>query len=200
MPNVLVVNKDVKATSVKELIDLMKGEPGTYNYGSSGLGTPPHLSGELFKMMAGVEIVHVPYNGGGPAMTDLVGGQIPVLFDVLTGATSFIRSDAVRALAVTTKERSPSFPDIPTVAESGLPEYETYTWNAVIAPAGLPQAVVDFYNAKLVKVVNDPTVKGRLIELNAVPVGSSSDALAEQVMDETAKWAPIIMNAGLAKQ
>lgn len=197
VPNVLLVNPQVKATNVAELIGLLKAEPGRFSYGSSGVGTPPHLSGELFKSMAGVKMDHVPYRGGGPAMTDLIGGQIPILFDVLSGAAGHIRGGAVRTLAVTTKERSPSFPEIPTVAESGLPGYETYTWNAVFGPAGMPSALADRFSAELKRVVADDAIKTRFLELSAVPVGSSPDALSAQVRAENAKWAPVIQAAGL---
>lgn len=153
VPNVLLVNNSFKAKNVRELIALLKAEPGKYTYGSSGVGTPPHLSGELFKSMAGVDIAHVPYKGGGPAMTDLVGGHIPLLFDVLTGAASHVRAGSVRALAVTTSKRSASFPDIPTLAEAGVPGYETYTWNAVFGPAKLPASTVERLSRELQAVV-----------------------------------------------
>jgi tripartite-type tricarboxylate transporter receptor subunit TctC len=197
VPNALLVGPQVKATNVSELISLLKSESGRYNYGSSGNGTPPHLSGELFKAMAGVEMTHVPYRGGGPAMTDLIGGQIPILFDVLTGAANFVREGTVRALAVTTKSRSSSFPNVPTVAESGLPGYETYTWNAVFGPARMPAQLVERVSSELRQVVADPEMQKRLKELSAEPVGSSPDTLAAQVKAELAKWAPIIKAAGL---
>lgn len=197
VPNVLIVHPQVKAKSVAELIALLKAEPSKYSYGSSGIGTPPHLSGELFKTMAGVQMEHVPYRGGGPATTDLIGGQIPILFDVLSGQAGTIKGGAVRPLAVTTKERSPSFPDIPTVAESGLPGYETYTWNAVFGPAGMAPALVERFAKELQQVVADSEIKAKFAELSAVPVGSTPQGLAKQVADENAKWAPIIQAAGL---
>jgi tripartite-type tricarboxylate transporter receptor subunit TctC len=141
IPNVLVVNPKLPATSVKELIALLKAEPDKYNYASSGLGTPLHLSGELFKSMAGVKMQHIPYRGSGPALNDVVAGQVPIQFDNLPSASEFIKAGSLRGLAVTTKERAPSFPDIPTVAEAGLPGYETYTWNALFAPPGTPRPI-----------------------------------------------------------
>ncbi|WP_315838452.1 tripartite tricarboxylate transporter substrate binding protein [Bradyrhizobium prioriisuperbiae] len=197
VPNVLLVGPQVKVTNVTELIAMLKAEPGRYNYGSSGNGTPPHLSGELFKVMAKVEMTHVPYRGGSPAMTDLVGGQIPILFDVLTGAANFVREKTVRALAVTTKTRSPSFPDLPTVAESGLPGYETYTWNAVFGPARMPAPLVALLSSEISQAVADPEVKQRLTELSAEPVGGTPEALKAQVQAELAKWEPVIKAAGL---
>ncbi|HEV7873699.1 MAG TPA: tripartite tricarboxylate transporter substrate-binding protein, partial [Enterovirga sp.] len=154
-------------------------------------------SGELFKTMTGIQMEHVPYRGGGPAMTDLIGGQIPILFDVLSGAASFIKAGSARALAVTTRERSPSFPDIPTIAESGLPGYETYTWNAVFGPAGLPGPVVEHLGQLLRDVMAEPEIRHRLQELSAEPVGSSPADLAAQVKAELAKWEPVILAAGL---
>lgn len=200
VPNVLLVANSVKATNVRELIALMKAQPGQFNYGSSGVGTPPHLSGELFKSMAGVEMTHVPYKGGGPAMVDVVGGQIPVLFDVLSGAASHIRAGSVRALAVTTSQRVASFPDVPTVAEAGVPGYETYTWNAVFGPAGMPKPMVEALSRELQAVVALPDVQAKLKELSATPVGSSPEVLASLVKSELAKWGPVIQSMGGLKR
>jgi tripartite-type tricarboxylate transporter receptor subunit TctC len=197
VPNVLLVGSGSKARTVAELIALLKAEPGRSSYGSSGVGTPPHLSGELFNTMTGVQMEHVPYRGGGPAMTDLIGGQIPILFDVLSGAASFIKAGSARALAVTTRERSPSFPEIPTIAESGLPGYETYTWNAVFGPAGLPGPIVEQLGQLLREVMAEPEIRHRLQELSAEPVGSSPADLATQVKAELAKWEPVVLAAGL---
>src|SRR5215213_4191222 len=132
IPNVLVVNNDFPAKSVAELIDLLKANPGKYSYASSGNGTPLHLSGELFKSMAGVDMVHVPYKGAGPALVDVMGGHVPIMFDNLPPSLEQIRAGKLRGLAVTTKERAPSIPDLPTIAET-LPGYETYSWNALFA-------------------------------------------------------------------
>lgn len=197
VPNVLLVPTASKASNVKELIAMLKAEPGKYSYGSSGVGTPPNLSGELLKSMAGVKMEHVPYRGGAPAMNDLIGGQIPILFDVLSGAAPFIKAGTARALAVTTKKRAASFPDIPTVAESGLPDYETYTWNAIFGPPGMPAAMTERLSAEFRKATLDPDVKQRLIELSGEPVGSTPDQLAAQLKAEIAKWRPVIQAAGL---
>lgn len=197
VPNVLLVNQKVPARNVADLVALLKADPGKYSYGSSGVGTPLHLSGELFKSLAGVSMEHVPYRGGGPAMVDLLAGNIPIMFDVLSGAAGTIRAGSVRALAVTTKERSPAFPDVPTIAESGLPGYETYTWNAVFGPAGMAPALVARFADELRAVVADGEVRTRLAELSAVPVGSTPGELAAQVATENAKWAPIVQAAGL---
>jgi tripartite-type tricarboxylate transporter receptor subunit TctC len=200
VPNVLLVASSVKAQNVRELIALLKAQPGKFNYGTSGVGTPPHLSGELFKSMAGVDVNHVPYKGGGPAMSDLVGGHIPLLFDVLTGAASHMRGGSVRALAVTTSKRSPSFPDVPTMAEAGVPGYETYTWNAVFAPAGLPRPLVELLSRELQAVVAQPEVQAKLKELSANPVGSTPEVLAALVKSELDKWGPVIKSIGGLKK
>lgn len=197
VPNVLLVSAQTKAANVKELIALLKAEPGKYSYGSSGVGTPPNLSGELLKTMAGVKMEHVPYRGGAPAMNDLIGGQIPILFDVLSGAAPFIKAGTARALAVTTKKRAGSFPDLPTVAEQGLPDYETYTWNAIFGPPGMPAGMTERLSREFSKATLDPEVKQRLIELSGEPVGSTPNQLSAQVRAEIAKWGPIIQAAGL---
>jgi tripartite-type tricarboxylate transporter receptor subunit TctC len=196
VPNVLLVGKTSKAQSVQELVALLKAQPGQFSYGSSGVGTPPHLSGELFKSAVGAEMAHVPYKGGAPAMADLVGGHIPVLFDVLTGAASHIRAGSARALAVTTATRSPSFPDVPTMAEAGVPGYDTYTWNAVFGPAGLPAPMVQALSRELQAVVAEPEVQARLKDISANPVGSSPEALATLVQSENEKWGPVIRSIG----
>ncbi len=192
VPNVLLVNNKVKIQNVKELLSLLKDQPGKLSYGSSGMGTPPHLSGELLKSLTNVNMTHVPYKGGGPAMTDLIAGHIPILFDVLSGAASHIRAGSVRALAVTTRQRVASFPDIPTMAESGVADYDTWTWNAVFAPAGMPRPMVENLSNALQAVVKDPQVQARLKEISATPVGSTPEALAQLVDQETKKWKPII--------
>jgi tripartite-type tricarboxylate transporter receptor subunit TctC len=200
VPNVLLVHPSVKAQTVKELVALVKAQPSQFSYGSSGVGTPPHLSGELFKSMTGVNMAHVPYKGGGPAMSDLMAGHIPVLFDVLTGAASQIRAGSVRALAVTSKERVASFPDIPTMAESGVTGYETWTWNAIFGPAGMPRPMVDELCQALQAVVALPDVQVKLKELSATPVGSTPDALATLVKTETDKWRAVIQSIGGLKR
>ena len=200
VPNVLLVSPSVKAQSVGELIALLKAQSGTWSYGSSGVGTPPHLSGELFKAMAGVRIDHIPYRGGAPAMTDLVGGHIPLLFDVLSGAASHIRSGSVRALAVTTAERAPSFPDLPTMAESGLPGYETYTFNAIFGPAKMPSAMVEGLSKELRAVVADPEVQAKLQELSATPVGSTPEVLMALVKADLDKLGALIKSIGGLKK
>jgi len=197
VPNVLVVHPSVPAKTVPELIALLKADPTKYNYASSGVGTPLHLSGELFKSMAGVSMQHIAYRGAGPALNDLVAGQVPIMFDNLPSSSEFIRAGTLRGIAVTTKERAPSFPDMPTIAEGGLPGYETYTWNALFAPPGTPKAVVDRLNAEALKAVKDPGVQEKLKTFSATVVGSTPEELAAHVKSEIAKWTPVVKEAGV---
>lgn len=195
VPNVLVVHPDFPAKNVAELIELLKKEPGKYSYASSGSGTPLHLSGEVFKSMAGVDLVHVPYRGAGPALVDVVAGQVPIMFDNLPSSTEYIKNGRLRGLAVTTKDRVPSMPDLPALTET-LPGYETYTWNALFAPAGTPEDIVAKLNAEARKAVQDPTVQKRLADFSATVVGSTAEELAAHVKAELAKWDPIVKASG----
>lgn len=195
VPNVLVVNPGFPAGSVAELVDLLRAAPGKYGYASAGNGTPAHLSAELFKSMAGVDMVHVPYRGAGPALVDVMGGHVPIMFDNLPPSLEHIRAGRLRGLGVTTRGRAPAAPDLPTVAET-LPGYETYSWNALFAPAGTPGAVVDRLNAAALAALADPGVAATLGELGATTVGSTPEELAAHVRAELAKWAPIVKASG----
>jgi len=195
VPNVLVVHPSFPATTVDEFIAVLKANPGKYNYASAGNGTPGHLSGELFKGMAGVEMQHIPYQGAGPALVDVISGQVPIMFDNLPTASGYIKSGKLRALGVTTAARAPSFPDLPTVAET-LPGYETYSWNALFAPAGTPPEVVAKLNTAANKALLTPKVQARLKDFSAVTVGSTPEQLAAHVKAELAKWAPIVKASG----
>ncbi|MDQ0349435.1 Bug family tripartite tricarboxylate transporter substrate binding protein [Ancylobacter vacuolatus] len=195
VPNVLVVNPDFPAKTTEELIALLKKDPDKYSYASSGNGTPLHLSGELFKSMADVDMQHIPYQGAGPALVDVLSGQVPIMFDNLPSSTSHIKSGKLRALGVTTATRAPSFPDLPAIAEA-VPGYETYTWNAVFAPAGTPPDVIAKLNAAANKALADPKVQARLADFSAVSVGSTPEELGEHVKKEIAKWAPIVKASG----
>ncbi len=195
VPNVLAVHPDVPAQTVQELIDLAKAEP--LAYASSGNGTPLHLSGELFKAMAGVQIDHIPYKGSGPALTDVLGNQVPIIFDNLPSASGHISSGKLRALGVTTAERAPSFPDVPAIAET-LPGYETYTWNALFAPAGTPPEAIEALNAAAKAAMADPAVAERMAEFSATIVASSPAELADHVEAEMAKWEPVVRDANVS--
>ncbi|MBW9053849.1 Bug family tripartite tricarboxylate transporter substrate binding protein [Rhizobium mesosinicum] len=195
VPNVLVVNPELPAKNVQELIALLKANPDKYSYASSGNGTPLHLSGELFKSMAGVDMQHIPYKGAGPALNDVIGNQVPIMFDNLPSSSSHIKAGTLRALAVTTAERASSFPDIPTIAESGISGYETYTWNALFAPANTPADVIARLNASAKKALADPAVAERMKEFSAKIVGSAPEELAAHVKAELAKWKPVVDGA-----
>lgn len=196
VPNVLVVNSNVAANNVGELLALAKADPGKLNYGSSGNGTVLHLSGELFKNMAGADIVHIPYPGAGPAMNDLLGGHIDMMFDNLPTSIGHVRSGTLRALAVTTRTRAPALPDVPTMEEAGVTGYETYSWSALFAPAGTPQPVMDVLVQAAIKAVQDPEVKARLEELSCTVEGkgpAETDAFWRQQIEF---WKPIVEKSG----
>ena len=197
VPNVLVVNPQLPVKDVKELLALLKAEPEKYSYASSGNGTPLHLSGELFNAMAGVKMQHVPYKGSGPALTDVIGNQVPIMFDNLPSSSGHIKAGTLRALAVTTAERAPSFPVVPTMAEAGIPGYETYTWNALFAPKDTPKDVVDRLNASAKVAMADPAVVERMKEFSATVVASSPEELAAHVKAEMAKWTPVVRDANV---
>jgi tripartite-type tricarboxylate transporter receptor subunit TctC len=197
IPNVLVVNPAVPAKTVGELIAAAKAEPAKYSYASSGVATPLHLSGEMFNRMAGTAMVHVPYRGAGPAMNDLVAGQVPVMFDNLPSSAEFIKAGKIRALAVTTKERVKQMPDIPTMEEQGLKGYETYSWQAVFAPAKTPRPIVDKLNAAILTALKDPALLKRLDDLTMTVTPSSPQALGQHVVDQLAAWGPITKATGV---
>ena len=198
VPNVLVVNAAFEAKDVRGLVELLKGNPGKYNYASSGVGTPLHLSGELFKTLSGSEMTHIPYRGSGPALIDVVAGRVPIMFDNLPSSSEFIRAGTLRALAVTTKTRAPSFPDVPTMSEAGLEGYETYTWNALFAPKGTPGDVVDRLNRASLAALADPGLQAKFKAFSASIVGSTPQQLSDHVKAEIAKWQPVVTQAGIS--
>ena len=196
VPNMLVVNPDIPAKSVAELIALLKANPGKYSFASSGNGTSQHLSGELFKSMAGIDMQHIPYKGSPPALQDVVAGQVAMTFDNITTAWPLAKGGKLRALAVTTAKRSAIAPDVPTLSESGLAGYEVGSWQGVFAPAGTPPAVSARLNTEIVKIINMPEVKEKLIALGAEPVGNSSEDFGAIVKTEVAKWAEVVKKSG----
>ena len=196
VPNVLVVNPELPVKSVQELVELLKANPDKYSYASSGNGTPLHLSGELFKKMAGVTMQHIPYKGAGPALNDVIGNQVPIMFDNLPSSSPHIKGGTLRALGVTTKEKASSFPDVPTIAET-IPGYETYTWNALFAPAGTPSEVIAKLNEAANKAMADPAVVERMKEFSATIVASTPEDLAAHVKAEIAKWTPVVNDANV---
>ncbi|RXF73994.1 Bug family tripartite tricarboxylate transporter substrate binding protein [Hansschlegelia zhihuaiae] len=195
VPNVLTANPKFPAKSVKELIELAKKEPAKYAYASSGNGSPLHLSGELFKKMAGVDLVHIPYKGSGPALVDVLAGQVPLQVDNLPSSIEHIKGGRLVALGVTTAQRVPNLPDVPAIAET-LPGYETYSWNALFAPAGTPPEIVKALHDAGVEALKDETVKKKLTDATAVIVGSTPEELGEFTKKEIEKWTPIVKDSG----
>jgi tripartite-type tricarboxylate transporter receptor subunit TctC len=196
VPNMLVVNPSLPASNVKELIALLKANPGKYSFASSGNGTSQHLSGELFKTMTGVEMQHIPYKGSPPALADVVGGQVAMTFDNITTALPLAKGGKLRALAVTTAERTSVAPDVPTLAEAGLAGYEVGSWQGVFAPAGVPADIVKRLNAEIVKIINLPEVRDKLLALGAEPAPNSSAEFAALVKSEVTKWADVVKKSG----
>ena len=196
VPNMLVINPDVPAKTVAELIALMKANPGKYTFASAGNGTSQHLSGELFKSMAGVDMQHIPYKGSPPALQDVVGGQVTMTFDNITTAWPLAKAGKLRALAVTTAKRSPVAPDVPTLAESGLAGFEVGSWQGVFAPAGTPPEIVKRLNAEIVKILNMPDVKEKILALGAEPVGDTSEQFTAYVKTEVVKWSDVVKKSG----
>jgi tripartite-type tricarboxylate transporter receptor subunit TctC len=182
--------------SVRELIAYAKANPNKLNFGSSGNGGAPHLAGELFKRMAGIEMVHVPYKGLAPAITDLLGGRIQLVFADVGLVTQHIKSGRLRALAVTSDERSPIVPEIPTVAESGLPGYRAATWYGVIAPAGMPPAVVQRLSSEMQKIMAMPEVRAQLVASGNEAASMTMEQFGALVRDDYAKWQKLITEIG----
>lgn len=188
VPNVLVVNPSAPIKSVADLIAQAKAKPGAINYASSGNGSAQHLAGELFASMAGVQMTHVAYKGGGPALTDVMSGHVPVFFASLASSMPFIKDGKLRPLAVTGKAHAPALPQLPTVAEAGLPGYEVYEWNAVFVPAGTPAPVAERLSKEFAAALKDPEVRSRLEALGAEVIGSSPAELDSFRRAEIAKW------------
>jgi tripartite-type tricarboxylate transporter receptor subunit TctC len=195
-PNVLVVNPSLPAASVAELIDLARQHPGKLNYASSGAGAAAHLAGELFRKMAGVDIVHVPYKGAQPALADLIAGQVQLMFATSASVIPYVRAGRLRALAVTTAGRSPTLPDLPTVWESGLPGFEATTWHGIVVPAATPAALIQQINQELNAVLNDRELNERLVALGAEVTTSTPAEFADYIAREIPKWSKVVKDSG----
>jgi tripartite-type tricarboxylate transporter receptor subunit TctC len=196
VPNVLVVNPALPVKTVADLIKLAKDKPGAINFASSGNGTSIHLSGELFKSLTGVQMTHVPYKGSAPALTDLIGGQVQIMFDNLPSALPHIKAGKLRAIAVTSTKRAPALPDLPTIAESGVPGFEASSWFGVLAPAGTPREVVLRINAEANKALQAGDMKEKLLGQGAEAVGNSPEFFADYIKSETVKWAKVVKDSG----
>ncbi len=194
VPNVLVVHPSVPVNNVKELIAYGKAHPGQLNFGSSGAGGTIHLSGELFKSMSGVQMTHVPYKGSAPAVNDLLGGQIQLMFD--SSVVPYVKAGKLRALGVTSAKRSAALPDVPTIAEAGLPGYEATAWFGILAPAGTPEPVIAKLNAQISAVLRDPVVV-KWMQAQGFDEGGGSPAdFAAHIRKETTKWARVVQESG----
>ena len=196
VPNVLEVNPALPVNSVADLIKLAKAKPGQINFASSGSGTSIHLSGELFKTMAGVDMTHVPYKGSAPAITDLIGGQVQVMFDNLPSSLQFIKAGKLRAIAVTSAKRAPALPDVPTIAESGLPGFEASSWFGIVAPAGTPPAIIARINNDVDQWLQSNEAKEKLLAQGAIPAGGTPEQFAAHIRAETEKWAKVVKASG----
>jgi tripartite-type tricarboxylate transporter receptor subunit TctC len=196
VPNVLVVNPALPVNSVQELIAYGKANPGKLNFASSGNGTSIHLSAELFKTMTGVQMAHVPYKGSAPALVDLAGGQVQLMFDNLPSALALIKAGKLKALAVTSLQRSTVLPDVPTLAESGLPGFEASSWFGLLAPAGTPKDILAKISGEVAKWLATPEAKEKLAAQGAIPAGLPSDEFARHIATETVKWQKVVKDSG----
>src|SRR6266446_4740944 len=196
-PNILVVHPATPARTVKEVIALAKAKPGTLNFASAGMGSSSHLAGELFRILAGAEIVHVPYKGAGPAMVDVLSGQIQLYFATMPAAMPHVKSGKLAPVAVTSVKRSQALPELPTIAESGVTGYEASTWYGLLAPAHTPGAVIARLHEGVVKILADPALHEGLAEQGFEPVGSSPEEFGAHIKSEIAKWSRVIRDAGI---
>ncbi|VTU36052.1 Argininosuccinate lyase [Variovorax sp. PBS-H4] len=197
LPSFFVVEKDLPVTSFQEFVAYARRNPGKISYGSAGTGTAQHILVELLKQQAGIDMIHVPYKGSAPAMQDLIGGQVQAACDFGPSTLPFIAAGKVKVLAVTTAKRSPALPNVPTLAESGVPGFDAATWFAIHGPAGMPPEVVTKLNREIVKALSEPEVKARFEKLGVEPTGSTSRQLLDTQVRDSVKWAQVIKNANI---
>jgi tripartite-type tricarboxylate transporter receptor subunit TctC len=196
-PNVLLVNNDLPVRTLQEFLALARSKPGALNFGSTSQGGSPHMSGELLKVTAKIDMLHVPYKGGGPMLIDLMGGQIPAAFDNLPSAMAHIRGGKVRALAVTTAKRWPTAPEIPTMAEAGVPGYEMSAWFALMAPPGMPKPLAELLHREVAAILKEPEIHKRMLELGADPSGITPEEFGRFLVAEREKWTRVGTSAGV---
>lgn len=199
-PQILVIHPSVPAQNLKELVALAKARPGQFNFASAGTGTATHLGLELLKLTTGIDVVHVPYKGGAPAVTDLIAGQVQMLFVSIPSVLPHVRAGKLKAIAVSSAKRSASAPDVPTVAESGYPDFEYSNWNALFAPARTPPPIIRKMNAEMVRILNDPEVSRRLTSQGADPAPGTPEALAKYMRNDHERWKKVIRAAGIKAQ
>jgi tripartite-type tricarboxylate transporter receptor subunit TctC len=197
VPNILVVHPSVPATSVREFIALAKSKPNQIAFASAGNGTSGHLALELFRQSSGIKVIHVPFKGGAPALTNLIAGQVQALFSIALAATPQIKAGKVRALAISSAKRSPVAPELPTIAESGFPGFEVNGWFGWVAPAKVPREIVERLNHEIVRILKMKAVHDRLLSLSTVPVGNTTAQFGEFIRSEHDKWAKVIKTAGI---
>jgi tripartite-type tricarboxylate transporter receptor subunit TctC len=195
VPNVLVINASTPATDVKGLVALGKAAPNPYSFGSNGMGTAQHLIGAQFQAMTGMPLLHVPYKGSGPLTTDLLGGQVQMSFDTITPVLAHIKSGKLRALAVTTAKRASALPDVPTLAESGLKDFDAGTWFGVLAPVRTPKEVLAKLSTEMVKIIHSPEFQQRMADIGAEPIGNTPEQMTRQIKDDTQRYARLVKDA-----
>ncbi len=197
LPQILVANPQFPANSVAELIALAKAKPGSLSFASVGNGSPGHLAGELFKIRTGTQMTHIPYRGGGPAVTDVMGGQVPLLWVSIPAAAQFVKTGKLKALGVSTLKRSAAFPDVPTLQEAGVADFEVDSWYAIFVPAKTPPAVIEKLNRALNNVIGDPSIREKLLAQGSEGVGGTPEALGRTVATELPKWAKLAKDANI---
>ncbi|HWP86998.1 MAG TPA: tripartite tricarboxylate transporter substrate binding protein [Burkholderiales bacterium] len=199
-PNLLVVHPSLPVRTVKDLVALAKAKPGSVNYASSGSGSAGHLAGELFKRVAHIDMVHIPYKGAAPALTDVVAGQAQIYFTSPVSATPFVKGGRLRMVAVTSLKRSPSLPDIPTVAESGYPDFDVVSWWGILTPAGVPKDIITKLHTEIVKVLTLPEIKAKFADQGADVANDTPEHFAAYIKSEIAKWAKLIKELGVKSE
>jgi tripartite-type tricarboxylate transporter receptor subunit TctC len=197
LPQILVAHPQFPANTVAELIALGKSKPGTLSYASVGNGSPGHLAGELMKLRTGIAMTHIPYRGGGPAVTDVLGGQVPLLWVSIPAAAQHVKAGRLKALAVSTVKRSAAFPEVPTMQEAGVADFEVDSWYAMFVPTRTPRAVIDKLNGILNEVLKEPDIRSKLLEQGSEGVGGTPTALAQTVQTELSKWAKLARDANI---
>jgi tripartite-type tricarboxylate transporter receptor subunit TctC len=197
VPLIIVAHPSFGPNTVAELVEAAKKAPGRINFASAGPGTAQHMTGELFKLRAGIDLVHIPYKGSGPGITDLVGGQVPIMFDSVTSALPHIKSGRAKAIAVTTAQRIAQLPDVPTVAESGYPGFEGVGWSGIVLPAGTPREIVERVSADIQKLLNDPQLRERMLDRGGIPDPRTPQGYADFLRSEIEKWAQVAKAANV---
>lgn len=197
LPQILVANPQFPANTVQQLLAMAKDKPGSLSYASVGNGSPGHLAGEMMKIRTGTQLTHIPYRGGGPAVTDVVSGQVPLLWVSIPAAAQFVKQKQLKALAVSTLKRSTAFPDVPTMQESGISDFEVDSWYAMFVPAKTPRAIIDRLNAALNTVLKEPEIREKLLAQGSEAVGGTPEQLGAVVNAELPKWAKLVKDAGI---